>query len=108
MTAVRFLLRYHQRARPEVPVPPSARAPSFGAVPSLRSQNDGEVEAPVIVSSGAVDSVSVGEVSVGFVLVMLVTFGKLMLQKAKIPKTGLSWDWNILVWSVAGSVSAGT
>jgi hypothetical protein len=64
------------------------------AVPSLRSQNDG-----VMVTSGvgAVDSVFAGDVSVEFVLVMLVTFGALMRQIAKIPMTGLHGDSNALV-----------
>lgn len=71
-------------------MPPSARAPSLGAVPSLRSQNDG-----VVVTSGvgAVDSVFAVEVSVEFVLVMLVTFCELRLQIAKIPMTTASWGF---------------
>ena len=79
---------------------PSACAPSLGAVPPLSNQNDCVSAASgVLVSTGIDDSGIVGDVSVGFVFVMLISCCMSMLQNAKIPMTsqswGFRWSWDV-------------
>lgn len=71
-------------------------------VRSLSSQNDcGMAASCVVASAGIDDSGIVGDLSVGFVYVMLISCCMSMLQKAKIPMTtrswGFSWFWGVVL-----------
>ncbi len=62
---------------------------------SLSSQNDcGIATSCMIASAGIDDSGIVGDLSMGFVYVMLISCCMSMLQKAKIPMTTGSWGFN--------------